>query len=217
MTVGDLLVIAVAAAFINNFVLFKFLGICPYIGVSRKSSSAMGMGFAVIFVMTLASAGSWIVYSYLLAPGPQNLCYRLLALGNDALQPAAVDLRFLRTIAFILVIASLVQLVEIVMQKVSPALYSALGIYLPLITTNCAIMGVAVLNIEQEYSFVASLVQGFSAGIGFTVVLILMAGIREKLDLAPVPRYLRGVPIAFVAAGLMSVAFMGFAGLTLTR
>lgn len=217
MQLGDLLVIAVGAVFINNFVLMKFLGICPYIGVSRRSSSAVGMGFAVIFVMTLASAVSWLVYNRLLAPGPENTCYRLLALVRPGLDAGAVDLRFLRTIAFILVIASLVQLVEIVMQKVSPALYSALGIYLPLITTNCAIMGVAVLNIEQQLGFVASLVQGFSAGVGFTLVLILMAGIREKLDLASVPRYLQGVPIAFITAGLMSIAFQGFAGLSLVR
>jgi electron transport complex protein RnfA len=175
------------------------------------------MGFAVIFVMTLASAVSWLVYTYLLTPGPQNLCYRALALARPALDAGAVDLRFLRTIAFILVIASLVQLVEIVMQKGSPALSSALGIYRPLITTTCAIMGVAVLNIEQKLGFLASLVQGFSAGVGFTLVLILMAGVREKLDLAPVPRDLKGVPIAFITAGLMSIAFQGFAGLSLTR
>jgi electron transport complex protein RnfA len=217
MQLGDLLVIAVAAVFINNFVLMKFLGICPYIGVSKKSSSAVGMGFAVVFVMTLASAVTWLVFNYLLAPGAQNLCYQILAAGRPDLSPEAVDLRFLRTIAFILVIASFVQLVEIVMQKVSPALYSALGIYLPLITTNCAIMGVAVLNIEQQYGFVPSLVQGFSAGVGFTIVLVLMAGVREKLDLAPVPRYLKGVPIAFITAGLMSIAFQGFAGLSLGR
>jgi electron transport complex protein RnfA len=214
---GNLLLVAIAAVFIHNFVLTKFLGICPYIGVSRKSSSALGMGFAVVFVMTLASGVSWLVYNYLLSPGPQNMCYRVLALARPGLDAAAIDLRFLRTIAFILVIASLVQLVEIVMQKVSPALYSALGIYLPLITTNCAIMGVAVLNIDEGYSFVASLVHGFAAGIGFTLVLILMAGIREKLDLAPVPRHLNGVPIAFITAGLMSIAFLGFAGLSLGR
>ncbi len=217
MNLGDLLVIAVGAMFINNFVLMKFLGICPYIGVSRRSSSALGMGFAVIFVMTLASAVSWLVYRFLLTPGSQNLCYRILALVRPEVDPGAIDLRFLRTIAFILVIASLVQLVEIVMQKMSPSLYSALGIYLPLITTNCAIMGVAVLNIEQKLGFLASLVQGLSAGIGFTLVLILMAGIREKLDLAPVPRCLQGVPVAFIMAGLMSIAFQGFAGLSLGR
>ena len=196
---GNLFVIAVAAILINNFVLMRFLGICPYIGVSKSLSSAIGMGMAVIFVMTIASLVSWIVYVYLLDPATNFW---------------GVDLTFLRTISFILVIASLVQFVEMVIQKTAPALYQALGIFLPLITTNCAVLGVAVLNIDENYNLLESLVNGVAAGIGFTLALVLMAGIRERLELADIPKPLQGVPIAFIMAGMMAIAFLGFSGLS---
>ena len=204
MDFGHLLVIAVGAIFINNFVLARFLGICPYVGVSKKLDSAIGMGMAVIFVMTMASLVTWIIYTYLLDPET-----------NVFSATIPVDLTFLRTIAFILVIASLVQLVEMVIQKVSPNLYQSLGIYLPLITTNCAILGVAVLNIDQELNLVESLVQGFTAGIGFTLALVLMAGLRERFETSLIPESMRGLPITFIMAGLMSMAFLGFSGLKL--
>ncbi len=200
MDFSKLMVIAVGSILINNFVFARFLGICPYIGVSRKLSSAIGMGMAVIFVMTIAAFFTWLIYYYLLAPETNFW---------------GVDLTFLRTIAFILVIASLVQLVEMVIQKVAPALYDALGIYLPLITTNCAVLGVAVLNIDEAYNLLEALVNGVSAGIGFTLALVLMAGIRERLELANIPKPLQGVPIAFIMAGLMSIAFLGFSGLSI--
>jgi len=199
--IGHYFVIIIAAIFINNFVLTRFLGICPYIGVSKKLDSAMGMGFAVTFVMSFASAATWLVYTYLLDPKTSIL--------------GGTDLTYLRTIAFIIIIAALVQFVEMVIQKTSPLLYNALGIYLPLITTNCAVLGVAVLNIDEQFSFIDSLIRGFAAGIGFTLALILMAGLREKLEFANIPRPLRGVPIAFLMASLMSLAFMGFSGLSL--
>ncbi|MBD3347352.1 MAG: electron transport complex subunit RsxA [Chitinivibrionales bacterium] len=194
----SLVQIAIAAVFINNFVLSRFLGLCPFFGVSKKLSSAIGMGMAVVFVMTVASMITWIIFNYLLVP---------------------LDVGYLRTIVFILVIASLVQLVEMALQKFSPVLYESLGIYLPLITTNCAIMGVAVLNAGindftgQPYTFIESLVSGITSGIGFTLALVLMAGIREKLELANIPKPLQGLPIAFVTAGLMAIAFLGFSGL----
>jgi electron transport complex protein RnfA len=204
MDVGHLLVIAIGTIFINNFVLARFLGICPYVGVSKKLDSAIGMGMAVIFVMTLASLATWVMYTYLLNPATNVF---------SATKP--VDLTFLRTIAFILVIAALVQLVEMVIQKVSPNLYQSLGIYLPLITTNCAVLGVAVLNIDQALNFVEALVQGFTAGIGFTLALVLMAGIRERFETTEIPGSMRGLPITFIMAGLMSMAFLGFSGLKL--
>ncbi len=197
---SNLLVIVVGAILINNFVLSRFLGICPYIGVSKKLSSAIGMGMAVIFVMTIASFATWLIYRYMLHP-ESNIF-------------GGIDLRYLRTIAFILVIASLVQLVEMAIQKMAPALYQALGIYLPLITTNCAVLGAAVLNIDENYTLIESLVNGIAAGIGFTLALVLMAGIRERLELANVPKPLQGVPIAFIMAGLMAIAFLGFSGLS---
>ena len=201
MDFGHYFVIIIGAIFINNFVLTKFLGICPYIGVSKKLDSAIGMGLAVTFVMSVASVITWTVYTYLLNPETNVL--------------GGIDLVYLRTIAFIIVIAALVQFVEMVIQKTSPVLYNALGIYLPLITTNCAVLGVAVLNIDDKFSFIDSLVRGFAAGVGFTLALILMAGLREKLDMADIPKPLRGVPIAFIMASLMSLAFMGFSGLSL--
>ncbi len=198
MDIGHLLIIAVASILVNNFVLSRFLGLCPYIGVSKQLDSAIGMGMAVIFVMTMASLSTWIIYTYLLAP---------------ATSIWKVDLTYLRTISFILVIAALVQLVEMVLQKLVPTLYRSLGIYLPLITTNCAVLGVTVLNIDKRFGFVESVVQGFTAGVGFTLALVLMAGIREKLDLADIPKPLQGIPIAFIVAGIMSIAFLGFSGL----
>ncbi|MCD6308182.1 MAG: electron transport complex subunit RsxA [Candidatus Latescibacteria bacterium] len=206
MDIGHYLVIIIGVIFINNFVLSRFLGICPYIGVSKKLDSAVGMGFAVTFVMTVASAVTWIVYSYLLNPAT-NIFPRT--------EESATDLTYLRTIAFIIVIAALVQFVEMVIQKTSPVLYGALGIYLPLITTNCAVLGVTVLNINDSLTFLECSVQGFGAGIGFTLAILLMAGLREKLEMGNVPKPLRGVPIAFIMASLMSLAFMGFSGLSL--
>ena len=200
MDIGHLIAIAIGTIFINNFVLARFLGICPYIGVSKQLDSAVGMGMAVIFVMTLASFATWIIWTYLLDPATN-------------IWQGRVDLRFLRTVSFILVIASLVQLVEMVIQKMAPSLYQSLGIYLPLITTNCAVLGVAVLNIDETYNLLESLVQGFSAGIGFTLALVLMAGLREKFEISDIPKPMQGIPIAMIMAGLMSIAFLGFAGL----
>ena len=207
MEFTPLIIIAISAIFVNNFVLTRFLGICPYIGVSKNVDSAIGMGFAVVFVMTLASMATWLIDTFMLRPTDSNIFYHLF----NAKEPP--DLMYLKTIAFILVIASLVQFVEMVIQKVSPALYKSLGIFLPLITTNCAILGVTLINLDESYSFIESIVHGFSAGVGFTLALLLMAGIRENLDMAPVPKALRGSPIAFLMAGLMSIAFLGFSGL----
>jgi electron transport complex protein RnfA len=209
--------LVIMSIFINNFVLQRFLGLCPYMGVSKQLDSALGMGMAVTFVMTIASLVTWVLYTFFLAPTYQNIFYVIF---NTPIENIP-DLTFLRTIVFILVIASLVQFVEMFIQKISPTLYRALGIYLPLITTNCAILGVAVLNIDlffkdglpSENSFINTLVQAISAGAGFTLVLLLMAGIREKLELANVPKPFRGLPIAFIIAGLMSIAFLGFSGM----
>ncbi len=184
--------IIVGAVLVNNFVLRRFLGICPFLGVSKKIDTAIGMGMAVIFVMTLASVITWVIYTYVLDTW---------------------NLEYLRTIVFILVIATLVQFVEMVIQKSSPVLYQALGIYLPLITTNCAVLGVAILNIQLRYNFLQATIFGFGSSIGFTLALVLYAGIRERLELANIPKSLRGVPIALITAGLLSLAFMGFSGL----
>jgi electron transport complex protein RnfA len=184
--------IIVGAVLVNNFVLRRFLGICPFLGVSKKIDTAIGMGMAVIFVMTLASVITWIIYTYVLDTW---------------------NLEYLQTIVFILVIATLVQFVEMVIQKSSPVLYQALGIYLPLITTNCAVLGVAILNIQLRYSFLQATIFGFGSSIGFTLALVLYAGIRERLEMANIPKSLRGVPIALITAGLLSLAFMGFSGL----
>lgn len=189
---SGMLQLVIGAILVNNFVLTRFLGICPFLGVSKKVETAVGMGMAVIFVMTLAATITWIIYIYLLVP---------------------LDLVYLQTIVFILVIASLVQLVEIVLLKQFPALYEALGIFLPLITTNCAILGVAILNIQKDLSFISSIVFAFSAGAGFMLALVLMAGLRERIDLAPVPEPFKGTAIALITAGLLSLAFMGFSGL----
>lgn len=199
MNPAILVQIAIGAILINNFVLARFLGLCPFFGVSKKTSSAVGMGMAVVFVMTVASMFTWVIHRYVLVP---------------------YEVTYLRTIVFILVIASLVQLVEMALHKFSPALYEALGIFLPLITTNCAILGVAVINTQKNtytgeaFTFVECLINGISSGIGFTLALVLMAGIREKLDLAKVPKAFEGLPIAFITAGLMALAFLGFSGLS---
>jgi len=198
MSIGSLFLIAISAIFINNFVLSRFLGLCPFMGVSKKLDSAFGMGGAVIFVMTIASAVTWVIQNYVLNP--------------DASLVKA-DLRYLQTIAFIVVIASLVQFIEMFLHKSLPHLYKALGIFLPLITTNCAILGVTILNIDEGYNFLETVINGFSAGLGFLLALVMMAGIREKLELADVPEYLKGVPITFITASLMSLAFMGFSGM----
>jgi len=169
--------------------------------------SALGMGMAVIFVLVMASMATWTINEFVLKPSSANIFYLIFS----AEQPP--DLTYLTTIVFILVIAALVQFVEMVIQKLSPALYKSLGIYLPLITTNCIILAVAILNVSSNFNFIESIFHGFAAGVGFTLALLLMAGIREKLELAPIPKPLRGVPIAFIMAGLMSIAFLGFAGL----
>jgi Na+-translocating ferredoxin:NAD+ oxidoreductase subunit A len=200
MDLGQYFIIIIGAIFINNYVLARFLGLCPYIGVSKKLDSALGMGLAVTFVMAVASAATWATYTGLLA-AKTGVFHR--------------DLTYLRTIAFILIIAALVQFVELVIRKTSPVLYNQLGIYLPLITTNCAVLGVAVLNIDQQLDFLQSTVQGFAAGLGFTLALLLMAGLRERLETADIPKPLRGTPIAFIMASLMALAFMGFSGLSL--
>jgi len=201
MDIRQLMVIVIGVIFINNYVFSRFLGICPYIGVSKKLDSAIGMGLAVTFVMAVASAATWVIYEYLLNPETNII--------------GGANLTYMRTIAFILIIAGIVQFVEMVVHKTSPILYSALGIYLPLITTNCAVLGVAVLNIDQKLGFLPSLVQGTGAGIGFSLALVLMAGLREKMEAADIPKPLRGVPIAFITASLMALGFMGFTGLNL--
>ena len=188
----ELLLLVISAIFVNNFVLARFLGICPFLGVSKKLTTALGMTSAVMFVMTLASVVSWMVYHWILAP---------------------LNLQFLQTISFILIIASMVQLVELALQKLSPSLYRSLGIFLPLITTNCAVLGCAVMNIQNEHTLLQTTVFGMAAGVGFGLALMLFAGIREVLDLADTPKAFRGTPIALVTAGVLSMAFMGFAGL----
>jgi len=188
----ELILILVSVVLVNNFVLARFLGICPFLGVSKQTETALGMGFAVVFVMTVASVATWVIHRAFLEP---------------------FGIEYLQTIAFILVIASLVQLVEIVMQKVSPLLYQALGIYLPLITTNCAVLGVSILNIQTRHGFLETLFFGFGASVGFTLALVLFSGLRERIALADVPKAFRGTAIALITAGLLSLAFMGFSGL----
>ncbi len=198
MDFSTLFIIIIGSIFINNFVIARFLGLCPYIGVSKRMDSAVGMGMAVIFVMTMASTITWLIYTFLL---------------NEATSIFGIDLTFLRTITFILSIAVLVQFVEMVIKKVAPELYKALGIYLPLITTNCAVLGVSLLNINENYNFIESIVNGASAGVGFTLVLVLMAGIRERLEYADLPKSMKGMPISFIVAGCMALAFLGFSGM----
>ena len=186
------LTILVGSLLVNNFVMNKFLGICPFLGVSKKFDTALGMGLAVTFVMTLASFVSWLVEHFLLMP---------------------LDLTYLRTIAFILVIAVLVQVVEMALKKLSPSLYQALGVYLPLITTNCAVLGVAILNSDNGYNLLESTVSGCCAALGFTLAMVLFACIRERLALSRLPKWMDGFPGALITAGLMAVAFAGFGGL----
>lgn len=195
---AEIFVMAMTAIFIQNFVLSRFLGLCPYLGVSKKLDSAMGMGLAVIFVMTIASAFCYLINAYLLLP---------------------YGLDYLQTIAYILTIAALVQFVEMVIQKYAPALYKALGVYLPLITTNCAVLGVAILNTTQlrsdgltPYNFLDSTLNGFFSGVGFTIMLLAMAGMRMRLEKSELPKSMKGMPIALVLAGIMALAFYGFMG-----
>lgn len=192
MSIGGLFVILVSSILVNNFVLSRFLGICPFLGVSRQVETAVGMGMAVTFVMTLASIITYMVQIFIL----------------DLL-----GLQYLQTIAFILVIAALVQFVEMVVQKVSPTLYQALGVYLPLITTNCAVLGLTLLNIQYKYNLIETITNAIGAAVGFSLAIILFAGIRERLEIADVPEVFKGFPIALVTASLMSIAFLGFAGL----
>lgn len=189
---ADLIAIAFSALILQNIILTQFLGICPFIGVSTKRSSALGMGFAVIFVMLISSSVTWLLYNYVL----------------DAL-----DMTYMRTIAFILVIAALVQMVETFLKKVSPSLYKALGIYLPLITTNCAVLGVAVLNITNGHTFVEMLVYTAFIGLGFLLVMYIFSMIREKLDHAPIPKAFKGTPIALIVAAILAIIFTRFGGL----
>ncbi len=197
MELKALFVILISTIFINNYVLSQILGLCPFLGVSRKLDSALGMGLAVVFVMVMASFFTFLIYKFILIP---------------------YDIAYLRTIAFILVIAGLVQFVEMVIENVSPVLYHSLGIFLPLITTNCAVLGVAVLNTEAGFldgnlGLLKAVVQGLGAGLGFTLALLLMAGIRERLEIADIPENLKGLPITFIVAGLMAMAFLGFSGM----
>jgi len=190
---GEVFLIILSSILVNNFVLSRFLGICPFLGISRKIETAVGMGLAVIFVMALSSVITFGVEYLLLRP---------------------LNIEYAQTIAFILVIATLVQFVEMVISKSSPTLYKALGVYLPLITTNCAVLGVAILNIREEYGLIETLFNGVGAAVGFALAIVLFAGIRERLELSfDLPRSLRGFPIALITAGLMSVAFLGFHGL----
>lgn len=189
---SKLIIIAIGAILVNNFVLSQFLGICPFLGVSKKISSATGMGFAVIFVLTLSNALTALLREYLLVP---------------------YGLEFLETVVYILVIASLVQILEIILKKVSPILYQSLGMFLPLITTNCAILGAALIASLKEYNFVESTVMGFAAGVGFLLALLIMSGIRERLDMERVPKAFEGTAIPFVIAALLSLSFLGFSGM----
>ena len=186
----EYLIIIVSAVFVNNFVLAQFLGICPFLGVSKKLDSAVGMSLAVIFVMALASAVTWPINAYILVP----------------------DYEYLQTIVFILVIAALVQLVEIVLKKYIPSLHRSLGVYLPLITTNCAVLGVALLNIDKGYSFLEAVINGAGAGVGFMLAMILFAGVRQRMESSRVPKAFEGIPITLVAASILAVSFMGFGG-----
>ncbi len=188
----ELFTIFIGSVLVNNFILARFLGICPFLGQSKNVGMAIGMGLSVIFVLTLASMSTNILFIYLLSP---------------------LRLEYLVTVAFILVIAALVQLVDIVLQKFLPSLHRTMGIYLVLITTNCAILGLALLNVVKNYNIIESLVFGLSAGIGFTLALVIMAGIRERLELADIPESLKGFPITLIVAGLLSIAFLGFSGL----
>jgi len=187
--------IIIAAILSQNFILVKFYGICPFMGVSKKIDTAAGMGMAVIFVMAIASAACWLVYEYLLVP---------------------LGLVYMQTVAFILVIASIVQFVEMGLKKFVPALYKALGVFLPLITTNCAVLGVVLVNVQEGYNFLLSVLNGVAGGIGFTIAIVLFASLRERVDKSDCPECFRGYPLTLIAAGLLALAFMGFSGLSIT-
>ncbi len=189
---NNLFAILIGGLLVNNYVLSQFLGICPFLGVSKKLNSAVGMSVAVIFVMLMSTVATWPIYHYLLLPN---------------------DLAYLQTIVFILIIAALVQLVEIVLRRFIPPLYQSLGIYLPLITTNCAVLGVTLLNIDSDYTFVESVVNSLGAGLGFLLAMVMFSGVRERLESAEVPETLKGLPITLVAASIVSVSFLGFQGL----
>lgn len=188
----EYILIIISAVLVNNVVLVQFLGICPFLGVSNKIETSMGMGVAVVFVMSLANLVTWLIQNYVLVP---------------------LQIEFMQTITFIFVIAFLVQVVEIILKKAAPALYQALGIYLPLITTNCAVLGIAILAVQKDFDLVMSVLYAAGIAVGFTFALLLLAGIREQLSLADTPRGMRGFPLSLVTAGLLSLAFMGFSGI----
>lgn len=190
--VKELLIILISSSLVSNVVLSQFLGLCPFLGVSKKTNTALGMGTAVIFVITLASAVAGVIYKYILMP---------------------FDLTYLATIVFILVIAALVQFVEMFLKKFIPGLYQALGVYLPLITTNCAVLGVALTNVQKNYGIVTGIVNGFATALGFTISITILAGIREKMEFNDIPESFKGMPIVLITAGLMAIAFCGFSGL----
>lgn len=190
--VKDLLMILIGSSLVSNVVLSQFLGLCPFLGVSKKTNTAAGMGVAVIFVITLASAVAGLMYKFILEP---------------------LGIEYLQTICFILVIAALVQFVEMFLRKAMPALYEALGVYLPLITTNCAVLGVALTNVQKDYGILAGIVNGFATALGFTISIVILAGIREKLEYNDIPESFRGMPTVLLTAGLMAIAFCGFSGL----
>ena len=192
MSFTAILGLLISSILINNYIFSRFLGICPFLGLSGKTSTAVGMGLAVTFVMTVSTAVTWCVYHFVLVPA---------------------ELEYLKTIAFILIIASLVQLLEMFLRKAVPSLYAALGIYLPLITTNCAVLGSALVNIEKGYNFIESVVFGFSAALGFTMAIVVFAGVRERLNFADPPKAFRGFPLLLISAGLVAMAFSGFSGM----
>jgi len=191
-TVKELLIILISSSLVSNVVLSQFLGLCPFLGVSKKTETAAGMGAAVIFVITLASAVAGLMYRFILVP---------------------LGIEYLQTICFILVIAALVQFVEMFLRKAMPALYESLGVYLPLITTNCAVLGVALTNVQKEYGILTGIVNGFATALGFTISIIILAGIREKIQYNDVPESFKGMPMVLLTAGLMAIAFCGFSGL----
>jgi len=188
----EYIIIIISAIFVNNVVLAQFLGICPFVGVSGKISTSVGMGGAVMFVMTLATMATWLIQYYLLTP---------------------LNIGFLQTITFILIIAALVQMVEIILKKVSPPLYAALGVFLPLITTNCAVLGVAILTVQKEFNLIEGVVFAMATAVGFAMAMVLFAGLREHMDIMEPPKGMKGVPIALVTAGILALAFMGFTGM----
>lgn len=195
----ELLLIAVASAIVNNVVLSQFLGICPFLGVSKKTETAAGMGGAVVFVITIASFVTSLIYKFILA--------------NSALMEKGIDLTYLQTIVFILVIAALVQFVEMFLKKNMPPLYESLGVYLPLITTNCAVLGVALTNVTKGYDLLQGVVNGLATSIGFFIAIVIMAGLREKIEYNDIPKRFQGTAIVLITASLMSIAFMGFSGM----